>query len=347
MDQVVAYTNEIITLNDIHEVNGTISQENVAELINNTVDNKLSDVINKITEYSNRGKSIVKITEEIILFLRNSILFKTTSNFIEDKKNIYREINNKISTEKMLEYISIMNESLLDIKKFSNPKMILELAFIKLIDVKKVDDKVVAIDEKEEIIKSEIEKETTIISQNFNVKEEKKKDNIETKNDKLDNNSNDEIIQKLNQFVEIRVNNTLSKFSKKETLEFKNTLKKVMDYVMDEKYNIYATMILDGELKAVSDEYAIFTYTTAHLSNLFNENITNIENLINEIFSKHYKVVAVDLEKWNIIKEDFNSKKKKFEYQNEEITIDEIISKLNKDSIDDIQSLFGEIVEYN
>ena len=90
MDQVVAYTNEIITLYDIHEVNGTISQENVAELINNTVDNKLSDVINKITEYSNRGKSIVKITEEIILFLRNSILFKTTSNFIEDKKNIYR-----------------------------------------------------------------------------------------------------------------------------------------------------------------------------------------------------------------------------------------------------------------
>ena len=347
LDQVVAYTNEIITLNDIHEVNGTISQENVAELINNTVDNKLSDVINKITEYSNRGKSIVKITEEIILFLRNSILFKTTSNFIEDKKNIYREINNKLSTEKMLEYISIMNESLLDMKKFSNPKMILELAFIKLIDVKKADDKVVAIDEKEEIIKPEIEKETIIISQNFNVKEEKKKDNIETKNDRLDNNSNDEIIQKLNQFVEIRVNNTLSKFSKKETLEFKNTLKKVMDYVMDEKYNIYATMILDGELKAVSDEYAIFTYTTAHLSNLFNENITNIENLINEIFSKHYKVVAVDLEKWNIIKEDFNSKKKKFEYQNEEITIDEIISKLNKDSIDDIQSLFGEIVEYN
>ena len=355
LDQVVAYTNETITLNDIHEVNGTISQENVFELINCAVNNNLTGVINKINEYSNRGKSIVKITEEIILFLRNSILFKTTSDFVEDKKNIYREITKKVSTKKMLEYISIMNESLLDMKKFSNPKMILELAFIKLLDKKEFNDKKnegeeKVIEKKESSIKKDLDKNSKINDQN--IEEETLNQNDKTVEKKIikveiDNKLNEQILQELNDFVEIRVNNTLSKFSKKETLEFKNTLKKIMDYVMDEKYNIYATMILDGELKAVSDEYAIFTYATSHLSNLFNENIINIENLINEIFNKHYKVVAVDLEKWNIIKEDFNSKKRKFEYKTEEISIEDIINKLNKESADDIQSLFGEIVEYN
>lgn len=355
LDQVVAYTNETITLNDIHEVNGTISQENVFELINCAVNNNLTGVINKINEYSNRGKSIVKITEEIILFLRNSILFKTTSDFVEDKKNIYREITKKVSTKKMLEYISIMNESLLDMKKFSNPKMILELAFIKLLDEKEFNDKKnegeeKVIEKKESSIKKDLDKNSKINDQN--IEEETLNQNDKTVEKKIvkveiDNKLNEQILQELNDFVEIRVNNTLSKFSKKETLEFKNTLKKIMDYVMDEKYNIYATMILDGELKAVSDEYAIFTYATSHLSNLFNENIINIENLINEIFNKHYKVVAVDLEKWNIIKEDFNSKKRKFEYKTEEISIEDIINKLSKESDDDIQSLFGEIVEYN
>ncbi len=355
LDQVVAYTNETITLNDIHEVNGTISQENVFELINCAVNNNLTGVINKINEYSNRGKSIVKITEEIILFLRNSILFKTTSDFVEDKKNIYREITKKVSTKKMLEYISIMNESLLDMKKFSNPKMILELAFIKLLDEKEFNDKKnegeeKVIEKKESSIKKDLDKNSKINDQN--IEEETLNQNDKTVEKKIikveiDNKLNVQILQELNDFVEIRVNNTLSKFSKKETLEFKNTLKKIMDYVMDEKYNIYATMILDGELKAVSDEYAIFTYATSHLSNLFNENIINIENLINEIFNKHYKVVAVDLEKWNIIKEDFNSKKRKFEYKTEEISIEDIINKLNKESDDDMQSLFGEIVEYN
>lgn len=355
LDQVVAYTNETITLNDIHEVNGTISQENVFELINCAVNNNLTGVINKINEYSNRGKSIVKITEEIILFLRNSILFKTTSDFVEDKKNIYREITKKVSTKKMLEYISIMNESLLDMKKFSNPKMILELAFIKLLDEKEFNDKKnegeeKVIEKKESSIKKDLDKNSKINDQNIEEETLNQNDkNLEKKIIKveIDNKLNEQILQELNDFVEIRVNNTLSKFSKKETLEFKNTLKKIMDYVMDEKYNIYATMILDGELKAVSDEYAIFTYATSHLSNLFNENIINIENLINEIFNKHYKVVAVDLEKWNIIKEDFNSKKRKFEYKTEEISIEDIINKLSKESDDDIQSLFGEIVEYN
>ncbi len=355
LDQVVAYTNEKITLDDIHEVNGTISQKNVFELINYAVDNNLNGVISKINEYNNRGKSIVKITEEIILFLRNSILFKTTSDFIEDKKNIYREITTKISTTKMLEYISIMNEALLDMKKFSNPKMLLELLFIKLLDEKEFNDKKNEIEEKtvekkEVSVKTNLDESSKINYQNV------KKENLiqadktmEKKINKVDteNNLDEQILQELNNFVTIRVNNTLSKFSKKDTLEFKNTLKKIMDYVMDEKYNVYATMILDGELKAVSDEYAIFAYATSHLSNLFNENIINIENLISEIFNKHYKVVAVDLEKWNIIKEDFNSKKKKFEYKTEEISIEDIISKLNKDNVDDMQSLFGEIVEYN
>ena len=357
LDQVVAYTNETITLNDIHEVNGTISQDNVFELINCAVNNNLTGVINKINEYSNRGKSIVKITEEIILFLRNSILFKTTSDFVEDKKNIYREITKKVSTKKMLEYISIMNESLLDMKKFSNPKMILELAFIRMMNNSYKQISTEKVVEKTIIEKPNIE--SNIITQEIKQPEKiTKKIKAEVKTSNTVDNKNisgeitkkavdNELLEKFNKFVEIRVNNTLSKFSKKDTIELKNALNKVMDYVMDEKYNVYATMVLDGQLKAVSDEYAIFTYKTEHLSNLFNENIINIENLIKEVFNKSYKVVAVDIDKWNIIKDNFNSKKQKFEYHDEIYSIEEILSKLNNEPEDDMKSLFGDIVEYN
>ena len=347
LDQVVAYTNEKITLDDIHEVNGTISQSDVAKLIDDTINNNLTNVISKITEYNDKGKSIIKIAEEIILFLRNTILFKTTQNIIEDKQNIYLEISKKLPNKKILEYINTINEALLDMKRFSNPKMLLELAFIKLVDENNM------IENSEETpISQQIEnknvKETLDTKEKTGETINENKQNItrEIKNN-IKKEKNNDIIQELNDFIDIRINNTLAKFSKKNTLELKEQLKKTIDYVMDEKYNIYATMILDGELKAVSDEYAIFTYATTHLSTLFNENIINIENLIDEILKKHYKVVAVDQEKWNIIKENFNSKKKKFEYQEENNNIDEILKKLNKDNIDDIQSLFGEIVEYN
>lgn len=354
LDQVVSYAVDTVTLNDVHEVNGTISQENVFNLMKNVVNNNLTEVINTITDYSNKGKSIIKITEEIILFLRNAILASTTT--LEDK-NIYQEINNHFNTDNMLNYISILNESLLDMKKFSNPKMILELAFIRMMNnsYKQIlTEKVV---EKTIIEKPNIE--SNIITQEIKQPEKiTKKIKAEVKTSNTVDNKNisgeitkkavdNELLEKFNKFVEIRVNNTLSKFSKKDTIELKNALNKVMDYVMDEKYNVYATMVLDGQLKAVSDEYAIFTYKTEHLSNLFNENIINIENLIKEVFNKSYKVIAVDIDKWNIIKDNFNSKKQKFEYQDEIYSIEEILSKLNNEPEDDMKSLFGDIVEYN
>ena len=348
LDQVVSYATDMVTLEDVHEVNGTISQEDVFNLMKNVVENNLTNVINTITKYNNKGKSIIKITEEIILFFRNAILANTTT--LEDK-DIYQEINKHFSTEEMLNYINILNESLLDMKKFSNPKMILELAFIKILNKSnyKIEDKLI----------TQQPIETKIIAQEINYGEklskniavEVKKGNIEENKNisgEINKRGNDsELLDKLNRFVEIRVNNTLSKFSKKDTIELKKSLIKVMDYVMDENYNIYATMVLDGELKAVSDEYLIFSYKTEHLSNLFNENIVNIENLINLVFNKPYKVVAVDSEKWDIIKENFNSKKQKYEYQKEIYSIDEILNKLNVEPVDDMKSLFGEIVEYN
>ena len=354
LDQVVSYAVDTVTLDDVHEVNGTISQENVFNLMKNVVNNNLTEVINTITDYSNKGKSIIKITEEIILFLRNAILANTTT--LEDK-NIYQEINNHFSTDNMLNYISILNESLLDMKKFSNPKMILELAFIRIMNNSYKQISTEKVVEKTIIEKPNIE--SNIITQEIKQPEKiTKKIKAEVKTSNTVDNKNisgeitkkavdNELLEKFNKFVEIRVNNTLSKFSKKDTIELKNDLSRVMDYVMDEKYNVYATMVLDGELKAVSDEYAIFTYKTEHLSNLFNENIINIENLIKEVFNKSYKVVAVDIDKWNIIKDNFNSKKQKFEYQDEIYSIEEILSKLNNEPEDDMKSLFGDIVEYN
>lgn len=337
LDQVAAYTKDKITILDVHDVNGTISQTEIKSLVEDIASNNLADSIKKINEYNNCGKSIVKITEDIIFFLRNMLLANAV-NGKNDEKNIYREINNHVSVDKVLKYINIMNESLLDMKKFSNPKMILELAFIKIANDNGI--KPIINDVFNETTVNEVNKENLTV---VNEENHSKTDTIKSSNKSYP----DEILAEINKFVQIRINNTLSQFSKKDTIELKKTLKKVNDYVMDEKYNTYASMVLDGELKAVGSDYIIFSYPTEHLTNLFNENINNIEKMLNLIFDKQYKIAAVDLNNWNIIKENFNNKKQVFEYQPEQTTLEEILEKINEKNKDAMQSLFGEIVEYN
>lgn len=335
LDQVISYTDSQITVDDVHDVNGSVSTENISLLVNYVMDNNLTEIIKKIGEYTNRGKSIIKITEEIILFLRNCILENTTDDYIVDDKNIYREINNKISVSDLLNYINIFNESLLEMKKFSNPRMILELGFIKI-----VNSKISHLNAKEI--------PNTLDQNNFNVMEKENKVELTRNDDKFKkniiNNSHSKDVQ---DFITIRVNNTLSKFSKKDTIDLKNKIDIINDYIMNEIYSSQATMVLDGEIKAVGDNYIIFVYKTEHLANMFNENIKSIETLLYEVFNKKYNIIAVDLNEWNNIKEKFNSKKEKYEFQEELKTVDEIFIKPNKEDNDNMKNLFGDIVEYN
>jgi len=352
LDQVISYKPENITLEDSDEVNGTISQESVTKLIENVVDNDLTSVIKKINEYNNMGKSMIKITEEIIVYFRNLILSTTAPEIVKDNITIYENLNNKLSTTEIVEYIKILNQTLLEMKKFSNTKMLLELAFINIISSKTVDLKAL------NIVSPNIEK-TTEKSQDFpgnkivevkhvteeisNSINEKKSDETKTVTVKtIDENT----MSKLDKFIDIRVSNTLCEFSKKNTVELKNKLENLNDYIMDEKYGAIASIILDGELKAVGNEYMIFTYNTSNLVSSFIQNIVLIEELMKKIYNKNYKVIAVDSSKWDEIKQKFNNKEVKYSFQEEVESIENILKELNNDEIDKFESLFGDIVEY-
>ena len=111
---------------------------------------------------------------------------------------------------------------------------------------------------------------------------------------------------------------------------------------MDPKYSELASLVLDGELKALGNNNIIFVYKEDRISKLFNEQILEIEDLFNEVFKEAYKVIATNDTKWNKIKEEFNGKKKKYELI-EEPSLDSIKKKSNNS----IDNEFSDIIEYN
>jgi len=362
LDQVIAYKPENITLDDIYEVNGTISQESIKELVENIIDNDLTNVIKKINEYNNSGKSMIKITEDIIIYFRNLILSNTAPDIVKQNITIYENLKDKISVNEIIQYIGILNQTLLDMKKFSNTKMLLELAFISIISNKNKellrsndfenndivsnikDNNFPGNKNESNNLKNDITKDIKI-DNNLNLKEPKKIEKSK-KIDEKPKTINENVMSKLDKFIDVRVSNTLAKFSKKNTLDIKKKLDNLTDYIMDEKYGNIASIVLDGELKAVGEGYVIFTYNTINLANSFIQNIVLIEELLNKILDSDYKVIAVDNLKWDEIKENFNNKKISYSFQPETENIDDILKELNNDDNDDFESLFGDIVEY-
>ena len=77
---------------------------------------------------------------------------------------------------------------------------------------------------------------------------------------------------------------------------------------------------------------------------LFNNNLLALEKLYERATGLKYKLISVSMIEWEKIKEEFNGKKKIYEYKEEK----EIIADKKEKNVNnpDIDNLFDGIVEY-
>ena len=355
LDQARAYTDEKITVEDIHAINGTLTETDLEEILNAVLENNLEIILKNTDKYNEKGKNFTKLIEEFINYLRNVLLYKKVPKYFkENHENVenYEKIAETADERNLFHYIEILNKYSNEMKNTNNTKLMFELAFIQMISENT--NQVIPIVENKIEPKFEMKKVQPV--ENSNQKIVDNKDDIQLQEKKLEENvenSKDEPIQKeknpkLEEFIEyikkIRIDNTLAKFNKKEMIEIKNKLQdKLNEHLMNPDYSHQASMLLDGTLKAASEENLIFMYKTSRISHKFNENLISIEAALENAMQKKYNLIAVDPNEWEIIKDEFNNKKRKFEYQKEEFDIEEVL----KEETDDITKMFEDIIEYN
>lgn len=320
LDQVVAYSENKITVKDVHEINGTIPQDELKHFIKYIALKKYNEIFNMIDEYDNNGKNFVKLSEEIINFYRNILLVMNATEYSKENISnveIYKEFEKIIEESTIINNINEFNRIIFEMKKSNNPRLIFETVIIKLLGQNK---KIKPVD----ISKLPEEKQPIKKVSEPNIKQ----------NDNIDK----EIIEKIKK---IRINNTLCNFNKKQLLEMLSEIENIRIMLMQPEYSEIVSLILDGKLKAVGNSNLIFVFENKKLSNMFNENILKIDKLFKETFNKNYSTISVDINEWNIIKEEFNGKKKKYSY------IEEPLITKKEENKNKIDSEFSDIIEYD
>ena len=367
LDQARAYTEGKITINDIHDINGTLTEKDLNNLLENIINNKLDEILEKIDIYNDKGKNFVKLIEEFIDFIRNIILFKEAPNYFQEKKQnieIYQNIAPKITINELFSIIEILNKYSFEMKNNTNSKLLFELSFIKIISEKnnKIVEKSINIsnfDEKNLKNTSKIQNnsqknEKNVENPTINVKQNEQKPNKTLKSEETKQSSNYQqnkkntkvIKENLEKIKQIRIDNTLAHFNKQEVRNITPTLELLNDLLLDPEYSHPASIILDGTLKAASNENLIFVYKTKRLSDLFNENLPIIEETIEKILNKKYNLIATNLDEWEIIKNDFNHKLRPFIYKEEQFKLEDIF-KDEEEPKNNIETMFEDIIEYN
>jgi len=138
LDQVRAYSPEHITEDDVNQISGAISVSMQIELADTLIKGNSTKAIELLSSLITEGKEVRKIAFNLIEFFRDVLMVKNLRR-LDDSNLLYKnegfiKISKNISNRKTFYMLDILSKVFSEIKWSNNPKIYLELAFIKITD---------------------------------------------------------------------------------------------------------------------------------------------------------------------------------------------------------------------
>ncbi len=283
LDQAFAFCDNEISINDIQELSGTISNSEIIDFLNSLKTEEYSRILEIIKKWSNDGKDFYLLTQKLIDFIRKGILYKKNVFFNENMdEKILQLFNNYNETELYLiidNMLEILNKMQFNYQK----ELIFEIQVIKILDELNVS--------RETLYK----KKPSKINENTKAKSSKTVDfKIESINDELN-----KIICELK---DIRINNILKESSRNEINFIDELWQNLNDYLIEENYKKCAGILLESKPVAASKKGIIITLPTQTMLLEIEKNYDLSKKLINQILNNEYKIVYITSEHWKKIR---------------------------------------------
>ena len=296
LDQLCSYDLNNITIDDVYNVYGTISYTDIAELLSNVKDNNGNYVVSYIEKINKDGINLSKFIEELLLFLKDVLVYKNCGNELEikSKNDSIVKINYIFSENDIYYVIDLLNDLLGKLKYSVHPSVLLIANLLKLCGVmsnnSSVDKEVVNNAEPSDIIKKPVEKQNNVaINNNAPVYKSKK------------------ILLPTNDYVEIVINNTFATASRDYLTNLLDKWRDVSEYITDARYVAISSFLADIVPRAAGNDYAILSGKYASIVDGVNSNLSLFERLLEDMIGHKVKVIALNDDVWE---------QKKLEYVN-------------------------------
>lgn len=139
LDQLLSFSEEKIGYKEAIDILGIANKDLIFQMIYDMKDRKIENVIFSIDEIIQNGKDIHQFIKDIILHFRNLMIVKSSNNpkSIEDLDDIDEFItqSNSIDMDYILKALDTLTQAESQAKWSTNPRIMLEMAAIKLVNL--------------------------------------------------------------------------------------------------------------------------------------------------------------------------------------------------------------------
>ena len=291
-----------VTLELFYDVVGFVSDDVIGNIVNYIFDGDIKNLFALIENLERNGKNILILVEQIMKYLKNSVV---------------NDIEGYISEEVLL-VIDGLSNVLLSIKNSTNILLSFEVGILK-------------------IVNNLNQSRNNITNKNFiNFNENKFAKNSETVENKENVNSSLNFekteVNKKDEIVEVDfsvvINNAFALADKNLKQDIVSKWKGFYDYVHNKEFAMIVSYFLDSTIQVAGEKDVIISAEYDSVVINASKNIVKLELLFNLVMGKYYNIAFVLDSEWDKLKEKYISsikEGKKYEYIEPNKKIDDII----------------------
>lgn len=137
LDQVISFSDSEITVDDVLSVTGTVSEAILARTILAFLQQDVEEALQVVEEIHEHGKDPARYIEDLILYLRDLLLFQTAPNLEEVQERSSEDEQFQLLAEKcpkqwIYSVIHLLNDSKQEMRWTTSKRIFVEVAFVKI-----------------------------------------------------------------------------------------------------------------------------------------------------------------------------------------------------------------------
>ncbi len=358
LDQLISSKGEVVTIDDVYEINGSISFSDICNLFTNMYHHNVLEIVNFIDTCDIKGKNMLRIVDELIAVAKDLLISIVAPNLpVENYKNEkLKELKNFVNEEFLYMFIDSANQLSFNIKNTSYPKIMIQVFLIKMSS--KLNNDLKDEDLGNKNISQNSENETREIKLFPKVKYNT---NYFPGNNFVANNDTNALnVERSNSLSDdikkIRINNTFATANKEELAAVKAKWSNIADYVLNDDLGVIAGVLQDSTPVAAGSNNIIIVGNNISVTDRLNQCTDDVSSLLKKVLNKNYLVIGLNENEWLVEKNNFvKNKKSNIQYKYiDELQVDdsinssdELVQKNVNNDINDLINIVGsDIIEY-
>ena len=129
MDQAIAFGDERLTLQDALNVTGSVDEAALNDLFKDVVEGNVKEAFGRYHHFISEGKEVNRLINDMIYFVRDTIMIKTSNESIEYDALVSFELDT------LYRMIDIINDTLVSIRFSVNQNVHFEVLLVKLAEM--------------------------------------------------------------------------------------------------------------------------------------------------------------------------------------------------------------------